>query len=87
MGSDYMSNDEDIDEIRKKKAEELLNAHHNDELPPQILPWSFRYNLLTLTHEIVQNNERVVAITTDPNWAKLVCDMLNSVLLAGEGQQ
>jgi len=76
--------DESMDDIRARKRAELLNAHHNGELPPEILPWSFRFNLKSGFHEIVQNGEHMVAITQDANWAKIVCDMLNSVLLAGE---
>ena len=39
--------EENIDEIRKRKMEEMLKQHHNNELPPQIMPWSFRHKQQT----------------------------------------
>lgn len=71
----------DIEEIRNKKAKELLAQHHNQELPPQTLPWSFKTNPATGYSEIFQN-ENMVAITLDPKWSHLVCDLLNSLTIA-----
>ena len=74
--------DNEIEEIKRKKAEEMLQQHHRKELAPEVLDWSFRFNLESGFHEIVQKGERLVAITQDANWANLVCDLLNSVGLA-----
>ena len=37
--------DDDIEEIKRKKAEEMLQKHHRKELAPEVLDWSFRFNL------------------------------------------
>jgi len=76
--------DDDIEAIKRKKAEEMLKKHHDGEISPEVLSWSFRFNLESQFHEIVQNGERLVAITQDANWANLVCDLLNSVELANK---
>lgn len=73
--------DDNIEKIRRKKAEEMLKQHHNNELPPQMLIWSFRVNPQSGYCEIMQF-ENMVALTLDPKWAKLVCDMLNSLEIA-----
>ena len=76
--------EENIDEIRKRKMEEMLKQHNNNELPPQIMPWSFRHNQQTGYCEIMQK-ENMVALTLDPKWAHLVCDLLNSLTIAQGG--
>jgi len=76
-----MTEEKELEEIRKKKAEEMLQAHHKGEAPPEVLDWSFRRNNKTGFFEICQK-ENMVAITQDPNWASLVVDMLNSLTLA-----
>ena len=45
--------DDDIEEIKRKKAEEMLQKHHRKELAPEVLDWSFRFNLESGFHEIV----------------------------------
>ena len=82
MDGDYMEDDKkELDEIRRKKAEEMLQAHHKGEAPPEVLDWSFRRNNKTGFFEICQK-EQMVAVSQDPNWANLVVDMLNSLTLA-----
>ena len=82
MDGDYMEDDKkELDEIRRKKAEEMLQAHHKGEAPPEVLDWSFRRNIKTGFFEICQK-EQMVAVSQDPNWANLVVDMLNSLTLA-----
>lgn len=76
-----MTEEKELEEIRRKKAEEMLQAHHKGEAPPEVLDWSFRRNNKTGFFEICQK-ENMVAITQDPNWASLVVDMLNSLTLA-----
>jgi|11_taG_2_1085331.scaffolds.fasta_scaffold03048_3 DNA-binding TFAR19-related protein (PDSD5 family) len=77
--------DDKIEEIRRKKAEEMLKQHHNNELPPQMLTWSFRVNPQSGYCEIMQF-DNMVSLTLDPKWAKLVCDMLNSLEIAKQAE-
>jgi len=72
---------EELDEIRRKKAEKMLQAHHKGEAPPEMLDWSFRRSNESGFFEIVQK-DNMVAVTQDPNWASLVTDLLNSLTLA-----
>lgn len=82
MDGDYMTDEkEELDEIRRKKAEEMLQAHHKGEAPPEVLDWSFRRSNQSGFIEICQK-DNMVAVTQDPNWANLVVDMLNSLTLA-----
>ena len=76
--------EENIDQIRERKMREMLEQHHNKELPPQIMPWAFRHNQKTGYFEILQK-ENMVALTLDPKWATLVCDLLNSLTIAQGG--
>jgi hypothetical protein len=76
-----MSDEEELEEIRRKKAEEMLQAHHKGEAPPEMLDWSFRRSNESGFFEIVQK-DNMVAVTQDPNWASLVTDLLNSLTLA-----
>lgn len=76
-----MTEEQELEEIRRKKAEEMLQAHHKGEAPPEMLDWSFRRNNQSGFFEICQK-ENMVAITQDPNWASLVVDMLNSLTIA-----
>lgn len=73
--------DKEMEELRRKRAAALLAAHENGEAPPEVLPWSFRYNMQSGFHEIVQEGN-MIAITQDANWANMVCDMLNRLTLA-----
>lgn len=76
-----MSDEKELEEIRRKKAEEMLQAHHKGEAPPEMLDWSFRRSNESGFFEIVQK-DNMVAVTQDPNWASLVTDLLNSLTLA-----
>jgi hypothetical protein len=76
-----MTEEKELEEIRRKKAEEMLQAHHRGEAPPEMLEWSFRRSNESGFCEICQNNN-MVAVTQDPNFANLVVDMLNSLTLA-----
>jgi (2Fe-2S) ferredoxin len=76
-----MTEEQELEEIRRKKAEEMLQAHHKGEAPPEMLDWSFRRSNQSGFIEICQK-EQMVAVTQDPNWASLVVDMLNSLTLA-----
>jgi (2Fe-2S) ferredoxin len=76
-----MSEEKELEEIRRKKAEQMLQAHHKGEAPPEVLDWSFRRSNQSGFFEICQS-DNMVAVTQDPNWASLVVDMLNSLTLA-----
>ena len=76
-----MSDEKEIEEMRKKRAAALLAAHEQGEAPPDVLPWSFRFNINSGFHEIVQEGN-MIAVTQDANWANMVCDMLNRLTLA-----
>ena len=76
-----MSEEKELEEIRRKKAEQMLQAHHKGEAPPEVLDWSFRRSNQSGFFEICQT-DNMVAVTQDPNWASLVVDMLNSLTLA-----
>ena len=76
-----MTDEKELEEIRRKKAEEMLQAHHKGEAPPEMLDWSFRRSNESGFFEIVQK-DNMVAVTQDPNWASLVTDLLNSLTLA-----
>ena len=76
-----MSEEKELEEIRRKKAEEMLQAHHKGEAPPEVLDWSFRRSNQSGFFEICQT-DNMVAVTQDPNWASVVVDMLNSLTLA-----
>lgn len=77
---DNMTEEKEIEEIRRKRAEEMLKAHHKGEAPPEMLDWSFRRSNESGFFEILQRGE-MVAITRDPNFANLITDMLNSLAL------
>ena len=69
-------------ELRKKKAAELLKQHHNGEAAPDLMKWRFRSSNNGF-FEICQY-DNMIAATSDPNWAALVCDLLNSLELHQE---
>ena len=73
--------EQELEEIRKQKAEAMLQAHHKGEAPPDMLDWSFRRSNQSGFFEICQKEE-MVAVSQDANWASLVVDMLNSLTLA-----
>tara|TARA_R110000744_G_scaffold267394_1_gene381245 strand:- start:1085 stop:1339 length:255 start_codon:yes stop_codon:yes gene_type:complete len=73
--------EQELEEIRKQKAEAMLQAHHKGEVPPDMLDWSFRRSNQSGFFEICQKEE-MVAVSQDANWASLVVDMLNSLTLA-----
>lgn len=76
-----MTEEQELEEIRRKKAEAMLQAHHKGEAPPDMLDWSFRRSNQSGFFEICQKEE-MVAVSQDANWASLVVDMLNSLTLA-----
>ena len=73
--------EQELEEIRRQKAEAMLQAHHKGEAPPDMLDWSFRRSNQSGFFEICQKDE-MVAVSQDANWASLVVDMLNSLTLA-----
>jgi len=73
--------EQELEEIRRQKAEAMLQAHHKGEAPPDMLDWSFRRSNQSGFFEICQKEE-MVAVSQDANWASLVVDMLNSLTLA-----
>jgi len=80
-----VTKDDELEEIRKKKAETLLGSldDMDDEERKQamdFLPWAFRLNHESGFMEILQN-EQLVAITVDPRFAEMVTDMLNRAQL------
>ncbi len=80
-----MTEDNELEEIRKKKAETLLGSLEDmdDEERQQamdFLPWAFRLNHESGFMEILQN-EQLVAITVDPRFAEMITDMLNRAQL------
>ena len=80
-----MTKDDELEEIRKKKAETLLGSldDMNDEERKEamdFLPWAFRLNHESGFMEILQN-EQLVAITVDPRFAEMITDMLNRAQL------
>lgn len=78
---DNMTEEQELEDIRRKKAEEMLKAHHKGEAPPDVLDWSFRRSNESGFFEICQKNN-MVAVTQDPDFANLVTDLLNSLTLA-----
>ena len=80
-----MMTEEDIEAIRNEKKKKMLEAHHNKEIPPEALPWSFRHNHQSGYFEIMQS-DNMVSLTLDPKWAVLVCDLLNSLVIAQSTQ-
>ena len=80
-----MTEDNELEEIRKKKAQTLLGSldDMDDEERKQameFLPWAFRLNHESGFMEILQN-EQLVAITVDPRFAEMITDMLNRAQL------
>ena len=87
---------EDIDELRRKRARELLEAMDNDDkdgllenLPEEeILPWSYRFGIMGHNEDgseigafqILQQGQ-VIAMTQDQQFAEMVTDYLNRMIL------
>ena len=77
---------EDIDEIRKKRAADKLAALDSDNVEARkealdTMPWSFAIQKETGTVEIRLNDD-VIALTQDPNWAVMVVELMNRLMLA-----
>ena len=84
---------EDVDEIRKQKARELmaaLDSEDDDErkAAEEMMPWAYRFT--TMGHnedgeevgvfQILQQGQ-VIAMTQDHRFAELVTDQLNRLAL------
>ena len=79
---------ESIEEIRKRKAREMLTAMAIDDKEKQdelmeMLPWSFRVNTSDEGNQFVavMQNENVVCITADIQFADMIVEMLNRASL------
>jgi hypothetical protein len=77
---------EDIDEIRKKRAADKLAALDSDDVEARkealdTMPWSFAIRKDTGDVEIRLNDD-VIALTQDPNWAVMVVELMNRLMLA-----
>lgn len=79
---------ESIEEIRKRKAREMLTAMAIDDKEKQdelmeMLPWSFRVNTSDEGNQFVEvmQNENVVCITADIQFADMIVEMLNRASL------
>lgn len=79
---------ESIEEIRKRKAREMLAAMAIDDKEKQdelmeMLPWSFRVNTGDEGNQFVEvmQNENVVCITADIQFADMIVEMLNRASL------
>ena len=84
---------EDVDEIRRQKARELMAALNSDDdaerkAAEEVLPWAYRFtiaghdddgNEIGVFHILQQNN--VIAMTQDHRFAELVTDQLNRLAL------
>jgi hypothetical protein len=87
-----MSKDDDIDEIRRKKAQELLKSlddmgDEERKNAMEFLPWGYRINNVTGFIEILQNEKNVVAITSDVQFGEMITDLLNRAHLYGEATE
>ncbi len=79
---------EDIEEIRRKRAADKLASLDGDDLDARkealdSMPWSFAIQKDTGTVEIRLKGE-VIALTQDPNWAVMITELLNRLMLAEE---
>jgi|TARA_R110000824_G_scaffold249555_1_gene438490 hypothetical protein len=79
---------EDIEEIRKKRAAERLAALDSEDLEARkealdAMPWSFAVQKETGTIEI-RLNGNVIALTQDTNWAVMITELMNRLMLAEE---
>jgi len=79
---------ESIEEIRQRKAQEMLMALAIDDKEKQkelmeMLPWSFRVNTGDEDNQFVEvmQNENVVCITADIQFADMIVEMLNRASL------
>ena len=85
---------EDVDEIRKQKARELiaaLDSEDDDErkAAEEMMPWAYRFTIMGHNEDgvfqILQQGQ-VIAMTQDHRFAELVTDQLNRLaLLADSG--
>lgn len=87
---------EDINELRRKRARELLEAMDNDDkdgllenLPEEeVLPWAYRFGIMGANEDgteigafqILQQGQ-VIAMTQDQQFAEMVTDYLNRMVL------
>ena len=79
---------EDIEEIRRKRAADKLAALDSDDIEARketldSMPWSFAIQKETGTVEIRLNDD-VIALTQDPNWAVMIVELMNRLMLAEE---
>ena len=79
---------ESIEEIRKRKAREMLTAMAIDDKEKQdelmeMLPWACRVNTGDEGNQFVEvmQNENVVCITADIQFADMIVEMLNRASL------
>lgn len=79
---------ESIEDIRQRKAQEMLMALAIDDKEKQnelmdMLPWSFRVNTSDEGNQFVEvmQNENVVCITADIQFADMIVEMLNRASL------
>ena len=77
---------EDIDEIRKKRAADKLAALDSDDVEArkevlEAMPWALAIQKETGTVELRLNDE-VIALTQDANWAVMVVELMNRLMLA-----
>ncbi len=75
---------ESIEEIRQRKAREMLAAMAIDDKEKQdelidMLPWSFRIKTEGAINQFVEvlQRENVVCITADVQFADMIVEMLN----------
>tara|TARA_R100000008_G_scaffold53712_1_gene32681 strand:+ start:37 stop:336 length:300 start_codon:yes stop_codon:yes gene_type:complete len=83
---------EDVDEIRKRKAKELLKALDtgtaNEDDIGEMLPWAYRFTIMGHNEQgeeigvfhILQQGE-MIAMTQDQRFAEMVTDYLNRMIL------
>lgn len=77
--------DKGIDEIRKQRLADALNRLDSEDPDErkevmESLPWAYRFNAKTGFLEILQEGN-LVAVTQDSDWADMVCEMLNRMVL------
>ena len=84
---------EDVDEIRKQKARELMAALDSDdddirEKAEEMMPWSYRFTIMGHdddgkeigVFQILQQGN-IIAMSQDHRFAELVTDQLNRLAL------
>jgi len=82
-----MSEDKDIDEIRREKAARLLAAFDSEdpeqaEAIREAMPWSIAVHKDRPTDFEIRLEGKVIGLTQSEEWAKLVVELMNRLLLA-----